>query len=239
MKQISGLWLSLILVLLSACHQKHHELPELRVGTTGDYPPLTNFDKQKGEFTGSDIDLVRQLGRHMGKKVVFVKTSWKGLNQDLKAKKFDLAIGGISVSPERSALFIFSEPLLLDRKVALCRTADKQHYPDFNAIDQPGIRVTEGIGGTNETFARKHLKKALLNLIPDNEQTFGLLLKKEADITFTDETKARYVQKNNPDLHWIQLDERVSPPYTKAIMFNKSDTLLRSQVDNWLKERDH
>lgn len=207
----------------------------LRVGTTGDYPPLTSFDTLTGKFSGDEINMALALGKHLGKKVVFVKTSWKMLTEDMLANKFDMALGGISVNAARSKLFNFSSPLLLDRKVAVFRLSDRFRFRDFKSIDQPNVRVIENIGGTNETFAKLHIQQASLQVIADNQQVFKALLNKTADVMFTDETEAKYQQKKHPELSWLRLDKNTSPAYAKAIMYQKKDTLLLQKVNNWLK----
>ncbi|NQX39201.1 cyclohexadienyl dehydratase [Pedobacter steynii] len=208
----------------------------LRVGTTGDYPPLTSFDTLTGKFTGDEINMALALGKHLGKKVVFVKTSWKMLTEDMLANKFDLALGGISVNAARSKLFNFSSPLLLDRKVAVFRLSDQSRFLDFKSIDQPNVRVIENIGGTNEIFAKQHIRQANLQVIADNQQVFKALLSNTADVMFTDETEAKYQQKKHPELSWLSLDEEISPAYAKAIMYAKKDTLLLQTINNWLKK---
>ena len=49
---------------------------ELRVGTTGDWNPMTIIDPNSKERSGFDIDIANQLANDMGVKVVFVPTTW-------------------------------------------------------------------------------------------------------------------------------------------------------------------
>lgn len=236
----------LILMLAFACSPRTASNPDattttsstLRVGSTGDYPPLTSYDTLTHQFHGEDIELALRLGKHLKKKVVFVKTTWKDLSADLLDKKFDIAAGGISVNATRAKLFNFSVPLLMDRKVAVFRLANRSKFINFNAIDQPGVRIIENIGGTNEIFARKAIQNATIKVIPDNQQVFKALLNQNADIMFTDETEAKYQQKKHPELYWINLPEQLSPAYAKAMMYNKTDTLLQRKVDEWLKKQN-
>lgn len=228
----------LILVPAFACSPKLSTDAVLRVGSTGDYPPLTIFDTLTHQFHGEDIELALRLGKHLSKKVIFVKTTWKDLSADLLDRKFDIAAGGISVNETRAKLFNFSIPLLMDRKVAIFRLADHSKFIDFKAIDQPGVRILENKGGTNEIFAEKTIQRAAIKIIADNQQVFKALLNKDADVMFTDETEARYQQKKHPELYWIKLEEQLSPAYAKAMMYNKADTVLQRKVDEWLKRQN-
>src|SRR6516162_2713001 len=75
----------------------------LRIGMTGDYLPFTFFDKATSTFKGFDVDVAEALGRTLGVKVEYVRTTWPQLSADFEADRFDIAMGGISITPERQA----------------------------------------------------------------------------------------------------------------------------------------
>ena len=75
----------------------------LRIGMTGDYLPFTFFDKATSTFKGFDVDVAEALGKALGVKVEYVRTAWPQLSADFDADRFDIAMGGISITPERQA----------------------------------------------------------------------------------------------------------------------------------------
>ena len=87
----------------------------LRVGTTGDYKPFT-FRQEDGSFTGADIDMADRLATRLGVRVEIVPTIWSTLLPDFKAQKFDVAMGGVSVTPARAAAGVFSPVTFTDGK---------------------------------------------------------------------------------------------------------------------------
>ena len=50
---------------------------ELKVGTTGDWDPMTMKDPATNKYKGFDIDVMNELAKDMGVKVTFVPTEWK------------------------------------------------------------------------------------------------------------------------------------------------------------------
>ncbi|MFZ2469621.1 MAG: transporter substrate-binding domain-containing protein, partial [Parvibaculum sedimenti] len=92
---------------------------ELRIGLTGDYRPFSTLEG--GEFSGLDVDLGRSLAASLKVKPRFVKTSWPTLSADLDAGKFDIAMGGVSVTPARAKIGLFSAPVLSDGKTPVTR----------------------------------------------------------------------------------------------------------------------
>ena len=47
---------------------------ELRVGTTGDWDPMTMKDPATNKYKGFDIDVMNELAKDMGVKVKYVPT---------------------------------------------------------------------------------------------------------------------------------------------------------------------
>ena len=72
--------------------QKILENGEIRVGTTGDWNPMTVKNPSTNEYEGFEIDIVKQLANDMGVKVVFVPTEWKTLVNGIISNKYDIFI---------------------------------------------------------------------------------------------------------------------------------------------------
>jgi cyclohexadienyl dehydratase len=166
----------------------------VRIGTTGDYPPFTKRDSA-GDYQGFDIDLARSLGQALGVRVEFVATSWATLAADFASGKFDVGMGGISVTLERAKLGFFTSPYLREGKTPIARCADKERFATLEAIDRPEVTVLVNPGGGNEKFDRAHLHAAQIKVEPDNTTIFDALAKGEGDLMITDASETRYQQK--------------------------------------------
>ena len=73
----------------------------LRVGTAGDYQPMSYLDPETGKYVGFDAELAEDLAAVLGVDIEYVPTSWPTLTEDTLAGKFDLAICGITVTDAR------------------------------------------------------------------------------------------------------------------------------------------
>ena len=80
---------------------------ELRVGTTGDWNPMTMIDPTTKERIHFDIDIATALATDMGVKVVFVPTTWKTLVNGVVAAKYDMT-SSASLSPKRALVAGYS-----------------------------------------------------------------------------------------------------------------------------------
>lgn len=201
----------------------------LRVGTTGDYAPFS--EERDGALRGLDIELAHALAQEWGLRVEFVRTSWPTLMADLDQRRFDLAASGISLTPERQKVANFSAAYLFDGKTPIARREDAARFSSLEKIDQPGVRVIVNPGGTNERFAREHIKRATIVLHPDNRTVFQEIVAGRADVMITDGIEVRLQTQRHPELA-----ATMAEPFTragKAIMLPLGSDLT-AEVDAWL-----
>ncbi|GGA35685.1 amino acid ABC transporter substrate-binding protein [Dyella nitratireducens] len=80
----------------------------LRAGVAINAPWV--FRDSSGQWSGLEIDLLRQLAQDMNWKLEFVPTTWEHAIDDLRAHRFDLLSSGLSITPQRALLLKFSHP---------------------------------------------------------------------------------------------------------------------------------
>ncbi|HVX99098.1 MAG TPA: transporter substrate-binding domain-containing protein [Pseudorhodoplanes sp.] len=204
----------------------------LRVGTTGDYKPFTYLDKATNQFSGMDIDLAENLGKALGVKVEFVHTSWPNLMKDFEADKFDIGMGGISVTLERQKKAYFSAPIMREGKTPVARCENKDKFQTLEQIDKPEVKVIVNPGGTNERFARGNLKSAKITVFADNTAIFDEIIKGNADLMMTDSSETLYQQKLHPELCAIHPDKPFD--FAEKAYLLPRDMALKQFVDAWL-----
>lgn len=179
----------------------------LKVGTTGDYKPFsyrisnstvfphsnttnttTTASSYNTSYIGADIDTAQSLSNALSLPypVRFVPTVWANLTADINAGKFDIAMGGISITLERAKTVFFSTATQRAGKVACIRCADSGKYTSLAAIDQQGVVVVVNPGGTNEKFDRANLKAATIKLVSDNNAVYQAVLGGDGDAMISD-----------------------------------------------------
>lgn len=177
----------------------------VRVGLTGDYRPFSINDGA-GQFRGLDVEMAENLARGLGVKLEIIQTAWPTLMADLQAGKYDIGMGGITITLERAKAALFSTPVLRAGKTAIARCTDQARYASLAAIDQPGTRIMTNPGGTNESFDRANLHKADIIVFPNNAQVFDELVAGRADVMITDSVETRLQRRLHPELCAINPD---------------------------------
>lgn len=173
-------------------------------GTTGDYRPLS-FREDDGTYWGFGIEVAGEIARRMGVKIAFIPTSWPTLTSDVLAEpqKFDLAIGGITITDARRETMLMSEGYLANGKTILCRATDADRFHSLTDIDKPEVRVMVNPGGLNEKFANENLTHATIIVHQRNEEIPTLVAEGKADVMITEITEAPY---------YVQTDSRLAAP---------------------------
>lgn len=205
----------------------------LRVGSTGDYKPFTYRDPATGAFSGFDIDMAESLGKALGVKVEIVQTKWSDLMKDFEAGRYDIGMGGISVTLDRARTAFFSIPMLREGKTPITRCGNEQKFGTLAEIDRPGVKVVVNPGGTNERFARANLRAAEITVFPDNTKIFEEIAAGRADLMMTDASETRFQQKQHPGVLCAVHPEKPFDFAEKAYLLPR-DEPLKQFVDQWL-----
>jgi cyclohexadienyl dehydratase len=238
MRNLPALLLALMLALVPGAVRAGEALQRvetsgtLRIGLTGDYKPFSALGADEA-FTGLDVDLGRALAASLGVRPAFVRTSWPTLGADLEAGRFDIAMGGVSVTEARAKIGFFSQPMMSDGKtpIALCRNVAR--FQTLQQIDRKGVRLVVNPGGTNEAFARAHIHAATITVHPDNTTIFQEIVDGRADLMITDAIETRLQAKLHPELCAIHPDAPFD--HAEKAYFMPKDAEMKTRVDQWLE----
>jgi cyclohexadienyl dehydratase len=116
-----------------------------------------------------------------------VRFRWPQLLADLQAGRFDVAMSGVTVEPERSIAGRFSVPVAESGAVLLAAAG---RFSSLGAIDRRDVRVGVNAGGHLEGVAREHFRLATLVVIAGNEAVRKALLGHEVDAAVSDTLEA-------------------------------------------------
>jgi cyclohexadienyl dehydratase len=205
----------------------------LRVGMTGDYAPFTSFDKVTSTFKGFDVDMAEALGKALGVKVEYVQTAWPKMMADFEADKFDITMGGVSITLDRQKKGLFTIPIMREGKTPIARCSDKGKYETIADIDKSTTRVVVNPGGTNERFARANIKTANIRVHPDNVTIFDEIAQGKADLMMTDSSETLYQQKLHAGV-LCAVHPDTPFDFAEKAYWMQRDYAFKAFVDQWL-----
>ena len=203
------------------------ERGRLQVGTTGDYRPLS-YREADGSYWGFGIELAGEIAEQLGVDIEFVQTSWPTLTADVltEPQRFDLAIGGITVTDARRETMLMSDGYLANGKTILCRAADADRYHSLADLDKPEVRVMVNPGGLNEKFANANLTHATVIVHQKNEEIPTQVAIGNADVMITEITEAPWYVTTDPRLAAPLLNSPFTHGQIGVLMRKGQDDLL-------------
>ena len=199
----------------------------LRVGTAGDYQPMSYLDPETNVYVGFDVELAEDLAAELGVAVEYVKTSWPTLMEDTLAGKFDLAVCGITITEARKEQALMSDGYLSNGKTVLCRAEDAEKYTSLEAVNKPEVRVMENPGGLNEKFARENLPESTLIIHDVNQEIPGLVASGAADVMITEVLEAGFYIGEDPRLAAPLIHEPFTQGELGFLMPKENEKLLK------------
>lgn len=217
----------------------------LRVGMDT-FVPWAMKDKT-GKLIGFEIDVATRLAADLGVKVEFIPTKWAGIIPALLTGKFDIVIGGMSVTPERNRAVNFTIPyyytgmsMVASKKLA----AGFSNLEDFN---KPEVVLAVRMGSTQVVAAKKYMPKATLRQFDGEAQAYQEVMNGKAHAAVGSAPTPAFQAIKNPDQLFLPLAETFTrEPIAFAVRKGDPDSLnylnnwiLVVQAEDWIQDRKH
>ena len=211
----------------------------IRIGTTGDYIPMSYLNPKTGEYEGIDAELSKIIADSLGVAIEYVPTTWPTLSADMQAGKFDIALCGISRNFARAKSMAMSDAYGegLFGKTILCRKSDAKKFKSVADLNRSDVRIMINPGGTNEKFARANLPNAKLIVHEDNADIPIQIADGKADIMITETVEAVSWCKREPRLAAPLVDKPFEGTrHSCGILLQKGDQEFLNYVNFVLAE---
>lgn len=211
----------------------------IRIGTTGDYIPMSYLNPATGEYEGIDAELSKIIADSLGVTIEYVPTTWPTLAADMQAGKFDIALCGISRNFARAKSMAMSDAYGegLFGKTILCRKSDAKKFKSVADLNRSEVRIMINPGGTNEKFARANLPNAKLIVHEDNADIPIQIADGKADIMITETVEAVSWCKREPRLAAPLVDKPFEGTrHSCGILLQKGDQEFLNYVNFVLAE---
>jgi len=203
----------------------------------GSFLPWAMRDKQ-GNWVGFEIDVSTRLAKDMGVELELMPTAFDGIIPALIAGKFDVIIGGLSVTPARKEQVDFTEPY-------------SQSGQGIAASKQlaSGLKYPEGYNDAKVTFVcrrgaspcktiEEKWPKATLRQFDDDAIAFQEVINGNAHAVLTSEPKPTFFTLQNPDKLFRPTTDYVTTS-VEGFALRKGNPAAMAYFNEWIgKNRD-
>jgi len=186
--------LALIVSLLSGCAEVNR-LPtpsaspvvdrilssgELRVGMSGDMPPL-NMTTKEGKVIGLDADLAALVADAMGVKLNVQKMAFADLLPALEAGRIDMIISNMTMTPDRNLKVAFVGPYFTSGKGLLTKRSTLAEVKKMEDLNSALFTFAVLKGSTSEAVAKAGAPKAKLVAVASENEGVQMVIDGRAD----------------------------------------------------------
>lgn len=197
----------------------------LRVGMSGGYFPFT-FTRND-TLQGFEVDFMNEVGKRADMDVQFVTMSFSGLIGALEANRIDTVANQITVTDEREARFLFTQPYVYDGAQVVTREGNEGEITGPDSLS--GRSVAVNLGSNYEQLLRE-----LPNADDIDIRTYESNIEQDTalgrvDAFVMDRVSSAQVIAESP-LPLVLAGEPFSE-IQNALPFRQADEALRDKVD--------
>ncbi|KII79418.1 transporter substrate-binding domain-containing protein [Vibrio renipiscarius] len=206
----------------------------LRVGMST-FVPWAMRNKQ-GELIGFEVDVAQRLAADSGWKVEFVPTAWDGIIPALLANKFDVIIGGMSITPERSESVLFTQPYSHSGVQVAANKELAEGFSEFSDFDSRRIKIAARRGAYTVQVARETFPKAKILQFDDEAQAFQEVLNGNAHAVIASSPKPEHEAIKHANTLFLPFSERLSQG-NEAFAVRLGEEDKKAFFDQWIEQR--
>ena len=204
----------------------------LKVGTTGDWNPMTMKDPETNTYTGYDIDVMTALATDLGVEIEFVPTDWKTLVNGVVAGKYHMT-GSASISPKRAKAAGYSNSYFSLATVPLTLKENADRFKDWDDLNKADIKVAATLGTTQEKQVKQFFPDAEHVIVEAPARDFQEVLAGRADAHITSNVEAYKLVAKYPQMMIVPVSSPKAPTPI-AMLLPQADQVWINYVNTWI-----
>jgi polar amino acid transport system substrate-binding protein len=212
---------------------KVKEKGEFVLGLDESFPPM-GFRDENNEIVGYDIDLAKEAAKRMGVKLKIQPINWDSKDQELNTGNIDCIWNGFSITEDRKANILFSDPYMNNQQVLVVKADSSAKTLADLAGKTVGLQADSS--AKDALNAKADFKATLKEVVElkDNNTCLMDLQAGNVEAVAIDEIVARYYIKMKNGKFKILDESLASEKY--GVGFRKNDVQLMNKVNDTLKD---
>jgi polar amino acid transport system substrate-binding protein len=189
------------------------------------------FQNEKGEFVGFEIDLMNEVGKRLGQKIEIVNIPFQGLFAAVQSGQIDAAVSSITITAKRLQSVSFAQPYYdSDQSLTVTKASGIK-----DLAGMAGKTVGVDTGSTGDIWATQNQAATKIKEIRRYEGLNPAMLDLAAgriDGYVSDIPALLYYVKDKPQFAVV---ERIKTTEQYSVMFNK-DAPLAAKVNGAISD---
>lgn len=205
----------------------------LKVGTTGDWNPMSVRDTATNAYVGYDIDIMTELAKDLEVELEFVPTDWKTLVAGVTAGNYHIT-GSASISPARMKAAGYSDSYIAVEILPFTTSDKAENFSGWDSINQEGVKVATTLGTSFETLTREWFPNADITVVEAPARGYQEVLAGRADVFITSNIEGSTLVTKFPEVSMISVEQSRAPTPI-AMLMPQTDQVWINYVNNWIE----
>ncbi|GAB4188300.1 MAG: transporter substrate-binding domain-containing protein [Thalassobaculales bacterium] len=191
---------------------------------------------KSGEIIGFEVDVAKRLAADLGVKLEVMPTAWDGIIPALIAGKFDVIIGGMSITPARNLTVNFTDPYATSGVGIVASTALAKGWTKLEDFNKPEVTIVARRATPAAQSVARFFPKATLRQYDAEAPAIQEVIGGRAHAMVGSVPLPAHSVKRYPDKLFVPVAE----PYIKSIAgmaLRKGDPDSLNLLNNWVKLR--
>ncbi|WP_428459546.1 transporter substrate-binding domain-containing protein [Photobacterium makurazakiensis] len=238
-KLISTCFFVLMLLFTTVSYGASSRLTEiidrgtLRVGTTGDWSPMTIRDPSTNFYRGFDIDITTELAKDLGVTVEYVPATWKTLVSGVVTEKYDMS-GSASLNMHRAKVAGYSDTYFYLAFVPVIQKNNVDRFRKWRDFNKNSVVITSISGTVQQSIVKELLPNARQNSIDASAKAHQYLLENKTTAIITSNIEAATLIRRYPQLSIAKV-EGMHRPTPISMLLPKEDQVWINYVNHWIE----
>ncbi len=205
----------------------------LKVGTTGDFNPMSFKDPETKDYKGHQIDAAKKLAEDMGVELEFVPTEWKTLINGVVAGKYDIVMTGTSMTVSRAKAAGYTIPWGRTGYLPLTRQDMAGKFKTWDDLNKPDVTIGYNLGTSFADFVKTNLPNAKVREVESPARDWQELLAGRVDVTISSILEAGTLSTTHEAIVIPFQDVANSLPLSFIVPQN--DQVWLNFLNNWMQ----
>ncbi len=205
----------------------------LKVGTTGDWNPMSVRDTATNEYVGYDIDIMTQLAADLGVELEMVPTDWKTLVNGVVAGNYHMT-GSASISPARLKAAGYSHSYIAVEMFPFTTDDKVDGFDGWESVNQAGVKVATTLGTSFEKMVKDWFPNAEIVVVEAPARGFQEVLSGRADVFVTSNIEGSTLLEKFSNVRHIEVDTPRAPTPI-AMLLPQTDQVWINYVNSWIE----
>ena len=205
----------------------------LTVGTDATYAPF-EWQNEKGQIVGFDIDVVNAVAQKAGLQVKFVNTPWEGIFNALNQGDRDLLVSSITITGERKQTMDFTDPYFdANQLIAVPADSKVSRFEDLKTLT---VGVQNGTTGDEAVSKLQGKNSANIKRFESTPLALKELEAGGVDAVVADNGVVINYVANNAGSKFKTVSDAAFAPEHYGIAVRKGNTALLAQLNKGLAD---